>query len=275
MPFKDLRQFISKLEAEKELCPIGEEVDWDLEAAAMLRLCYEKGLPAPLFQKARGYPAGDRMVGGILSNHKRIASSLEIDPAVHPLQLMEEYLRRKKRLIRPVLVEGGPCKENVHLGKEVNLLEFPVPFIHRGDGGRYIGTWHIVICKDPDSEWVNWGMYRAMVHDSTTLGLFTEDVQHLTTLYRQKYEARNRPMEIALAIGVEPITSICAATDIPFGVSEAEVAGGIRGQPLELVKCETVDLCVPSTAEIVIEGEILPHERKDEGPFGEYTGYAT
>lgn len=275
MPYKDLRQFISKLDAQRELCRIEEEVDWDMEAAAMLRLCYEKGLPAPFFQKLRNYPAGYSIVGGILSNHKRIASSLGIEPAIHPKELMEEYIKRKKKLVKPVLVDTGPCKENVHTGGEIDLFEFPVPFIHRGDGGRYIGTWHVVICKDPDSDWVNWGMYRCMVHNKNTLGIFTEDVQHLTTLYRQKYEARSRPMEVAIAIGVEPISSICAATDIPYGVSEADVAGGIRGEPLELVQCETVDLSVPSTAEVVIEGEILPRERMDEGPFGEYTGYAT
>lgn len=275
MPYKDLRQFISKLEAEGEICSIGEEVDCNLEASAMLRLCYEKGLPAPFFQKIRNFPSGYRMVGGILSNHRRIAASLGMDSALHPKELMEEYLRRKKKLLRPLLVASGPCKENVHVGEEIDLSEFPAPFIHLGDGGRYIGTWHITVCKDPDSDWVNWGMYRAMVHSKNTLGLFSVDVQHVTSLYRQKYETRDRPMPVAIAIGVEPVSTICAATDIPYGVSEADVAGGIRGAPLELVKCETSDLCVPSTSEIVIEGEIPPRERKDEGPFGEYTGYTS
>jgi len=92
-------------------------------------------------------------------------------------------------------------------------------------------------------------------------------------MYNQKYEPNDTPMEIAIAIGVEPISTLCAASYIPDGVSEVDIVGGIRGEPIELIKCETVDLLVPVTAEIVIEGKITPYERKEEGPFGEFGGY--
>ena len=96
--------------------------------------------------------------------------------------------------------------------------------------------------------------------------------QHIGMILN-KYEAKNVPMEIAVAIGTEPITSFIGTCGVPKGINEMDVIGGFRGEPLEVVKCETVDLVVPATSEIVIEGEVLPNQRRDEGPFGEYTGY--
>jgi 4-hydroxy-3-polyprenylbenzoate decarboxylase len=199
---------------------------------------------------------------------------MDMNPDTPQKELIEEYLRRKQRAIKPVLVDDGPCKENIHIGNEVDLLEFPVPMVHDGDGGRYIGTWHLTITKDLDSDWVNWGMYRHMVHNKNTVALrAAPSYAHSGLMHTQKYEPKDRPMEIAIAIGTEPISTLCAASPIPYGISEVDIAGGIRGEPVEIIKCETVDLFVPATAEIVIEGEVRPHERMDEGPFGEYTGY--
>ena len=273
MPFKDVREFISRLEKEGEAQRIDEEVDWNLEAGAMLRRCHELGLPAPFFQKVKGYPEGYRLFGGSLSKFRRLAIAMGMDADTPPRELMEEYLRRKQQAKKPVLVNDGPCKENIHVGDEVNLLEFPALMMHGGDGGRYLGTFHLIVTKDLDSDWVNWGMYRHMLHNKNTLGIMAESHSHLGMMYRQGYEPRNKPMEVAIAIGVEPISSFCAASALSYGVSEVDIAGGIRGAPVELIKCETVDLAVPATAEIVIEGEIRPHERMDEGPFGEFTGY--
>lgn len=273
MPFKDLREFISRAEKAKEIQRIEEEVDWDLEAAAMLRRSYEQHLPAPFFQKLKGYRAGYRMLGGVVASYKRAAIAMDLDPNISQKQITEEYLKRSKRLIKPVMVSNGPCKENIHTDHQVDLFEFPVPRITPKDGGRYIGTFSLVISKDPDSDWVNWGMYRQAVHNKNTLGILAEPYTHLGMIYGKQYEPRNKTMEVAIAIGVEPISAWCGAIPVPYGVSEVDVAGGIRGEPVELVKCETVDLPVPASAEIVIEGEIKPGERMDEGPFGEYTGY--
>ncbi len=184
-------------------------------------------------------------------------------------ELIDEYIRRKQQPIKPVLVKSGPCKENIIIGDKVDLLQFPVPMVHDGDGGRYIGTWHLTISKDLDSDWVNWGMYRHMLHNNNTVALQAGPPTHI----RRIHSRYRKPMEVAIAIGVEPVSTFCAASPIPYGVSEVDVAGGIRGEPIELVKCETVDLTVPATAEIVIEGEMIPGEVMEEGPFGEYTGY--
>ncbi len=274
MPFKDVREFIAKLEKEGEALRIEEEVDWNLEAGAILRRSAEQGLPAPFFQKIKGYPQGYRLFGNSAANFKRMAISMDMKPDTHPKELIEEYIRRRQQRIKPVLVNDGPCKENIHIGDEVNLLEFPVPMQHEGDGGRYIGTWHVTIVKDLESNWVNWGMYRHMVQSKSAVGILQASLaKHLWIIYSRGYLPKNKPMEVAIAIGVEPISTMCAASPMPPGISEAEVAGGIRGEPVELVKCETVDLEVPATAEIVIEGEIRTDDTMDEGPFGEFTGY--
>jgi len=272
MPFSDVREFIAKLENEHECQRIEKEVDWNLEAGAMLRRSVEAGLPAPFFQKIKGYPDGYRLFGNTLANYRRIAIAMDVKPDISPKELMEEYLRRKKQPIKPVVVNKGPCKENIDAGDKVDVLKFPVPLVHEGDGGRYIGTWDVVITRDPDTGWVNWGMYRVMVHNKNTLAMHAGPYTHIGGMFSQ-CEAKGKPMEVAIAIGVEPVSTMCAAAPIPHGVSEVDIVGGIRGEPVELVKCETVDLLVPATAEIVIEGEMRPGEMMDEGPFGEYTGY--
>ena len=174
--------------------------------------------------------------------------------------------------IKPILLSTGPCKENIVLGDDVDLSMFPAPLVHGGDGGRYLGTWNVGACKDPDSDWINWGTYRLMIHDRNSTGVFIIPQQHVGMIY-SKYEAKGKPMSYAAFIGVEPMTNLTAATGIPYGVSEVDIIGGLRNEPVKLVKCETNDLMVPDTAEIVLEGEILPNIRKNEGPFGEYAGY--
>jgi 4-hydroxy-3-polyprenylbenzoate decarboxylase len=189
------------------------------------------------------------------------------------LELIERFAERIKNPIKPLIVDSGPCKEETHLGKDVNVLEFPAPLIHGKDGGRYLGTWHIDVIRDPDSGWVNWGMYRHMVHDENTLGWLASPFQHGPGIYYKKYESIGQPMPMAIAIGTEPLCSVAAATSFPAEVSEADLAGGLRGAPVELVKCETIDLEVPASSEIVLEGVVLPGERRLEGSFGEFTGY--
>ena len=273
MALKDNREFIAVLEANQELQRIDREVDWNLEAGAIMRKCNEEGAPAPFFQKLKDYPEGYRLLGSPLASFRRFAIAMELKPDAHYLEILNTYDQRIKNSIKPTLVSDGPCKENILLEDEVDVLKFPVPLIHDGDGGRYIGTWHITATKDIDSDWVNWGMYRIMVHDKKTIAVLATTTQHIG-LILSKYKEKNIPMEIAIAIAPEPITTLVSTCSIPAGVSEVDIIGGFRSAPLEVVKCETIDLVVPATSEIVIEGEILPGNMKDEGPFGEYTGYS-
>jgi len=280
MAYRDLRQFLTRLDEAGEIQHVTREVDWNLEMGAIIRHAYDLKAPAPLFERIKGYPSGRRVIGGSMAMSRkpkapytRLALALEMNPESSPLEIMDEYIARRKNPIKPVLVRTGPCKENIQMGSEVDLFKFPAPFLHAGDGGRYIGTWHITITKDPETGWVNWGMYRLMIHDRNTLGGIFSPQQHMGIHFFQKSEPKNRPLEFAIAIGNEPLTTLMGAVRFPVGVSEAEMAGALRREPVELVKCETVDLEVPATAEVVIEGELVPHERRDEGPFGEYTGY--
>ena len=280
MIFSDLRAYIETLEKEEELVHVKKEVDWNLELSGIIRRSYDLKAPAPLFERIKGYPNGHRILGAPIGlSHRqgrslaRLAVSLGFPANSTFTEIVERCAEKRKERIKPVVVDTGPCKENIFLGDKINLLELPIPFFHKGDGGRYIGTWHIVVTKDPETNWVNWGMYRLMVIDERTMGCLLRPDQHIGLHYYQKYELMNRPMEFAVAIGTEPVSSIVGAVRVPAGVNEVDVAGGIRGEPIELVKCETVDLYVPATSEIVIEGFVPPFERHKEGPFGEYTGY--
>lgn len=280
MLIQDLRDFLDLLDEHEELQRIQAQVDWNLEMGAITRRCYDLGTGAALFENVKGYPKGFRALGAPLgtslrrghSLFARTALALGMRPVASPKEIMQTYLERKEKLIKPIFVNTGPCKENILRGDEVDVLKFPIPLIHGGDGGRYIGTWHTVITKDPDSSWVNWGMYRLMVHDRNTLGCLFPAQQHIGQMY-QKYEAMNEPMPVAVVIGGQPVIPIVSCVMIPPHVSEVDVAGALQGAPIALVKCETVDLEVPASAEIVLEGEVLPYERMVEGPFGEYMGY--
>ena len=280
MAFQDLRGYLILLEQNGELQRVDEKVDWCLEMGAIIRRCYDIGAPAVLFENVKGYKSGYRALGAPMgpsrhpghSLYARTAMALGLAPDVPTREIMEVYLDRKQRPIKPVLVQDGPCKEKIQTGDEVDLLKFPVPLIHGGDGGRYIGTWHTVITKDPDSSWVNWGMYRLMVHDRNTIGCLFPLQQHIGQIYR-KYEAKNVSMPAAVAIGGPPVVPMVSCSMLPPNVSEVDIAGALQEEPVPLVKCKTVDLEVPATSEIVLEGEVLPLERKDEGPFGEYMGY--
>ncbi len=280
MAVKDLRAYIAALESAGEVQRIDQEVDWNLEIGAIIRRVYDLQAPAPFFQRIKGYPQGYRILGAPMafsnrpkSTHARLALALSMRPDSSVADIMDEYVRRMKNPLKPTLVSSGPCKEHIHIGDQVDLEAFPVPMLHGGDGGRYLGTWHTVITKDPDTDWVNWGMYRLMLHDKKTLGIALSPSQHIGQIYYPKYEARNHPMEVAIAIGTDPACAVVSAMSYEVGDNEVDIAGGLLGEPVEMVKCETVELTVPARSEIVIEGEILPHERREEGPFGEYTGY--
>jgi phenylphosphate carboxylase alpha subunit len=281
MAFEDLRAFLDTLEAEGELARVTTEVDWDLELGAISRRAMDLHGPALLFEKLTGYPPGS---GRVLANifgktpgepHGRFALALGLPKDIPTMDLIAEFGRRSHERIPPRRVATAPCKENVLVGDAVDVTRFPTPFIHGPDGGRFLGTWHVNVTKDPDSGLVNWGLYRHMIHDARTLGWFGGPVQHGMGVYLQKYQPRNQPMPMAIAIGTEPLSTAIAGCPVATGVAEADMVGGLRGEPVDVVPCETIDLEVPATSEIVLEGEVLPHERLPEGPFGEFTGYMT
>ena len=285
MAYKDLREYIYALEKAGEIQRVEKEVDWNLEIGAITRRVQDLWAPAPLFENITGYP-GFKIFSAPTSlsrksRYARVALALGLPPDTSVKEIIRRYIEGRKNPILPVLVSKGPCQENVFIGDQVDLYKLPAPMIHEGDGGRYLSTWHAVITKDPETGWVNYGMYRQMVHDKNTLGLpWAPGVEHWT-IHHMKNITRKKRTEVAVTIGAEPLTPIIAASGTPPGMNEADIIGGIRGEPLELVKCKTIDLAVPATSEIVIEGYVEPidprngenAELRKEGPFGEYTGY--
>lgn len=272
MPYNDIRAFIQALEKHGEIVRVKQEVDWNLEAGAITRKLAEDGGPAVLFEKIRDYPKGYTVLGNPIATYKRLAIGLDMSPDATYDQLLDRYEAATQKLIKPKLVKEGPCKEVVLIGDDVDLFKFPALLVHEGDGGRYLCTWHITATKDPDSDWINWGMYRAMIHDKKSLGGLVYPFQHIGIMYA-KYEKAGKDMPFAIAINPEPISAFVAGGNCPYGVDEMDLIGGLRGAPLDVIKCETNDLLVPATSEIVIEGVIAHTERKDEGPFGEFAGY--
>jgi UbiD family decarboxylase len=180
-----------------------------------------------------------------------------------------EWNRRVKEPLEPVIVEKGPCQERVWTSKDIDLKKLPVPVWNQADGGPYL-TLSCHITKDPVTGLRNVGVYRNQLHDHNTLGILMEPYAHLRL---QMAKAPGKPFPVAIVLGGDPVVLMTATAPIPFGVDELKIAGALRGKPLELVKCLTVPLEVPATAEIVIEGEILTDETREEGPFGEFTGY--
>ncbi len=272
--FKDNREYIAALEAAGDLVRIRQEVDWDMEAGAIVRKVCEEKAPSPLMENIKDYP-GHSYFGAPLATYQRLAMVLGLDRDTPVPKIAEEYLRRTSSApVKPRVIDKSqaPCKENILLGEDVDLFKLPAPMVHDGDGGRYLCTWHFVVSDDPDVG-VNWGMYRQMVYDSKTMtGPVFPFSDMGKTLYG-KYIPKGLPMPFATVIGPDPLSAIasCAPSPIP----ETEFAGQLMGEPVELVKCETCDLYVPAHAEIIIEGEVLPDVKLEECPFGEYTGYRT
>jgi 2,5-furandicarboxylate decarboxylase 1 len=145
-----------------------------------------------------------------------------------------------------------------------------MPIWNELDGGPFI-TFPAVISQDVETGVRNCAMYRLQVHGPNRLGILAAGYRHLN-LHRRKH-GDGRPFPVAVALGTDPTIPMAAVAAFPYGVDELEMAGALRGAPVEMVPCETVPLEVPATAEIVIEGEMHPGELEEEGPYGEFTGY--
>lgn len=277
MGFQDLREWIEKLEQENELARITTKVDWDLEIGGIVQEVFDRGNgPALLFENIKDYEntISTKLFTASMSNYSRIALMLGVAKDTPYPDLIKIWRERTKKPIKPILVDSGPCKQNVLKGDEVDLFQFPVPRWHERDGGRYIGTFDGVITKDPDSDWMNVGLYRQMIHDRNNTGMTIPTGQHIWMHWRRNRKGKSN-LPVAVAIGWDPVLPAVACAPIPPNISEYDIMGALRQEPVELVKCETSDLLVPASCEIVLEGEVSIDFStfRNEGPFGEYTGY--
>ena len=270
MAYKDLREFIARLEEEDEVLHISDEVLPEPDVGAMARATCDLEGPALICERIRGYqiPLAICLHG----SYRRVALSLELPKQTPLKQVFEEFCRRWDRYpVEPVTVNNAPCKQVKLLGRDADLTRLPIVRWNLVDGGPFIDK-SAAISRDPETGILNFGEYRMQLKGPRTLNITTTAV-HDIGVHFHKSRKMGKPLEVAVAIGLDPAVMLASVCPLPPNWDEFKFAGALRGEPLEIVMAETVDLPVPASAEIVIEGEILPDVVSNEGPFGEYTGY--
>lgn len=279
MKRRDLRAWIDKLQGEGLLHTIGVEVDWDQEIGSVTRKITSRDGPALLFENIKDYHTtwGTRFFTNGIGSRERIALALNLPRDTSYKEITRTVKERIRQPLACKRVDAGPVKENIKMGNEVDLRQFPVPHYHHLDGGRYINTWACIVTKNPENNAFNVGIYRGMMADRNKISVLLSSTQHWGKHFAQ-YRKLGEPMPVACVYGYDPALLMSACIPIQheqLGYSEYEVAGALCGSPIELVKCETIDLFVPAAAEIVVEGLIHtdPAHFAMEGPFGEYPGY--
>jgi len=291
--YKDLREFMARLEREGELKRISVPVDVDLEITEITDRVSKAGGPALLFEKPRSakdavdYPMP--LAINLLGSERRMALALEVKSLEQVARRMEELMEMKppesffekvKLLPKlaalgsflPKVVSDGPVHEVIER-ENFSLARLPIMQCWPQDGGRFI-TFPLVITRSPKSGQRNVGIYRMQVYDERTTGMHWQvhkgGAEHFRQLERQ---GQGRRLEVAVAIGCDPATMFSGVVPLPEDLDEFLFAGFLRQEPVALVKCETVDLEVPAQAEIVLEGYTDLDDIRTEGPFGDHTGY--
>ncbi len=284
--YKDLQHFIQILEAEGELLRIKDPVSPKLEITEITDRVSKAYGPALLFENVSGYRypvitnafgSERRMclalgVESLESLAEEITTFIEVeapDSIVKKLKLVPKIKRLANSL--PRIVKKAPCQEIVLKGEEVDLGQLPILHCWPEDGGPFI-TLPVVITKHPETGKRNVGMYRMQVFDKRTTGMHWHTHKGGAQHYRVA-EARGERLPVAVAIGPDPAVTYAATAPLPDDLDEFIFAGFLRGEPVELVRCQTIDLEVPANSQFVLEGYVEPGERRLEGPFGDHTGY--
>lgn len=274
MANKDLRNWIDAVEAIGEVTTIpGAETTEEIGGIVDLYM-RKMGNPAVMFDEIPGYPKGFRVMANILTSVPRINVALGLKPEASEMELIRwwrDYMKNAPSH-KPREVNGGPALENVQEGDKVNVLGLPSPKWHEHDGGHFIGTACMVVMKDPDTGWVNYGAYRVQVHDPKTATVMMSPGKH-GRIIMGKYHARGQKCPVAVVAGMHPALFMLAGLEIPYGKSEYEAAGGILGEPIEVINMPKTGLPIPANCEIAFEGFIAEDDEVMEGPLGEWTGY--
>ncbi|HEY7554614.1 MAG TPA: UbiD family decarboxylase [Candidatus Binatia bacterium] len=283
--FRDLREFISLLEETGNLHRISAKIEKNSELMPLVRWQYQ-GLPdsqrkAFLFDNVtdptgRNYDC--RVAVGVLGASRHIYKmALGVSDKEGPGGVAERWNQALSHPISPRFVKKGAVKEVILKGRDISrpdggLLRFPVPISNPGfDAGPFL-TAPYVVTKDPDTAIPNVGTYRCMIKGPNKTGVSVPPAQHIG-IHFHKCRERKVPLQAAIVLGCSPAIGLASVAKVGYDRNEYAVAGGIAGEPIELVRCESVDLDVPATAEIIIEGEIPTNYLEPEGPFGEFTGY--
>ena len=264
---KDFRGYLDYLEEHGSLLRVTQEVDVRHQIAAGIRKVSDTDGPALLFENVRGYP-GWRVAGGLYATRRLMALALETEPDERAL--LQRYLDCDQKRVKPRLVDTGPVKEVVLTGDDVDLGRLPILTYSEKDGGPYLIP-AADIARHPDTGIQNVTIDRRMVLGRDRTALVGSPPKQ-TGIIITAGEQRGEGVGVAAVIGAPPELTLASQVKAPLGVDETEIAGALRGEPIEVVKCETIDVNVPAHAEVIIEGVTVPGERALDGPFGEYRG---
>lgn len=257
---------------------VGALVDWDKELGAITCIARQRGHSGLLFENIKDYQSTwcRKVFTGSLVNQHQVALMLGLPKHTHQRDLVKTFRERSSERVKPVVVKSGSIKENIRTGDHLSLFDIPVPVWNRLDGGRYINTLGCIVTRDPDSGIQNLGIYRGVVVDKNRIAQVIMPRQHIGQHFA-KYQEMGKEMPIAVIYGWDPVLAFMGCAPVAKDVCEYDVMGGVRQEAVELVKCETSDLEVPASAEIVVEGFVSPDPAtyEMEGPFGEFTGYYT
>ncbi|HYB20093.1 MAG TPA: UbiD family decarboxylase [Thermodesulfobacteriota bacterium] len=270
MNHQDWRTFIRFLEGKNpsEVLHVEERIDPSHEITAFMNELEKEGTaPVVIFDRVKGYSVP--VVTNLSGSRKRLAMAF----GVQERGLWAEYFRRMKSLIREKVVKESPAREKVLTGKKVDILQFPILTHFQEDPAPYL-TAGLILSADPDSGVTSLGYHRLMVKGKNRFGISLHSRRRLWD-YQRRAEERGKNLPIVCVLGVHPLISLSSIGMIPLQVGKYEVAGGLLGEPLEVVQGINTPLTIPAYAEIVLEGEILGGVREPEGPFGEFTGYSS
>ncbi|MGH7587639.1 MAG: UbiD family decarboxylase, partial [Gemmatimonadota bacterium] len=290
MPFADLPSFLSFCESRRDLARVHALVDPRYEITEIVTRVVRSDGPALLFERVKGSPFP--VAANVLGSARRCAWALGREPAAIGAELLaaaerlmppspgglwrarETLLRgrhfRVRRTAAPAWSpEGGGSAELD--GRPLSLDDLPILTCWPGDGGRFL-TFPLVVTRHPETGGRNLGIYRMHVYDGTRAGMHWQIMKGGGYHYAAA-ERREQALPVAVAIGADPLTLLASVAPLPEGIDELAFAGFLRGSPTELARCGSVDALAPASAEFVLEGEVPPHERAPEGPFGDHFGH--
>ena len=272
-PFQDLREWIDHLEDEGELLRLKEEISLEPDIGAIGQaICdmNKRGLNAPGIVAENIVGCNTKLAIGLDAAWNRTAMAFGLPKDASFNEQKEVWLKAYDRYpikAKVLAKKDAPCKENILRGEAVDLFKFPIPRLNIQDAAPYLLK-TLCITKDPDSDWVNFGMYRAQVLDRNKTSIMTSHTSHWGEHYT-KARLHGKPLEMAIAIGTDPVLARVSGTRTPAEWNEFDFAGALRGEPVEVVRAESVDLPVPATAEIVLEG-VLSLKADVKGLLGNF-----
>jgi len=263
---QSIRGYLANLEQQGELVRFRKEVDPHENLTAIGWKTYDRLGKASLFDNLTGFPDW-HVCNQILTDRRKWGIGL----GVAEEDVIETFNTRVKSPIDPVMVDAAdaPVKQVVLKGDDVDLTKVPAAWTSELDPGPFIAS-GMAIIKDPDTGIRNMSIHRQQIMGKNRTGYLICPRQALR-IY-QKYQERNEPMPVAMVVGAHPAIYFSSSYTAPYGVDELTVAGALMGEPVRMVKCETIDIEVPAEAEMILEGEIPPDAHTPEGPFGEGSG---